>query len=51
MPPVEFEPIIPANEWPLTHALDHADTAIGKQDDDDDDDDDDDKLMFKLMGR
>ena len=25
MPPVEFEPAIPASEWPQTHALDRAD--------------------------
>jgi len=29
MPPVEFEPIIPASEWLQTHALDHAVTGIG----------------------
>jgi hypothetical protein len=28
-PPVGFEPTIPANEWPQTHALDRADTGIG----------------------
>jgi hypothetical protein len=29
MPPVGFEPIIPASEWPQTHALDCAATGIG----------------------
>jgi hypothetical protein len=28
MPPAEFEPTIPASEWPQTHALDHADIAV-----------------------
>jgi hypothetical protein len=44
---VEFETIIPASEWPLTHALDHEATAIGKQDDDDNNNI---KLMLKIMG-
>jgi len=29
MPPSGFEPAIPASEWPQTHALDRAATAIG----------------------
>ena len=29
MPPMEFEPAIPARERPETHALDRAATAIG----------------------
>jgi hypothetical protein len=29
MPPVEFEPTIPASERPQTHALDRAATGIG----------------------
>ena len=29
MPPVGFEPIIPASERPQTHALDRAATGIG----------------------
>jgi hypothetical protein len=29
MPPVGFEPAIPANEWPQTHTLDRAATRIG----------------------
>jgi hypothetical protein len=29
MPPPEFEPVIPAGERPLTHALDRAATGIG----------------------
>jgi hypothetical protein len=29
MPPVGFEPAIPANEPPQTHALDRAATGIG----------------------
>ena len=29
MPPMEFEPAIPARERPQTHALDRAATAIG----------------------
>ena len=28
MPLAGFEPTIPANEWPQTHALDHAATGI-----------------------
>jgi hypothetical protein len=28
-PPAGLEPAIPANEWPQTHALDSAATAIG----------------------
>jgi hypothetical protein len=28
MPPAEFEPEIPASEWPQTHALDRAATGI-----------------------
>ena len=28
-PPAEFEPAIPANEWPQTHALKRAATGIG----------------------
>ena len=30
MPPVGFEPTIPASEWPQTHALDRAATGIGR---------------------
>jgi hypothetical protein len=30
MPPVEFEPAIPASDWPQTHALDRAATGIGE---------------------
>jgi hypothetical protein len=29
MPPAEFEPAIPANERPQTHALDQAATGMG----------------------
>ena len=29
MPPAEFEPTIPASEWPQTNALDRAATGIG----------------------
>jgi len=29
MPPVAFEPQIPASEWPQTYALDQAATGIG----------------------
>jgi len=29
LPLAEFEPAIPASEWPQTHALDRADTGIG----------------------
>jgi hypothetical protein len=29
MPPVEFEPTIPASAWPQTYALYHAATGIG----------------------
>jgi hypothetical protein len=29
MPPVGFEPAIPASEQPQTHILDRADTGIG----------------------
>jgi hypothetical protein len=28
MPPEEFEPVIPASEWPQTHALDRTATGI-----------------------
>jgi hypothetical protein len=31
MPPVGFEPTIPANERPQTHALDRAATGIGRR--------------------
>jgi hypothetical protein len=31
MPPVGFEPAIPASEWPQTHALDRAAVRIGIQ--------------------
>jgi hypothetical protein len=36
MPPVGFEPAIPASAWPQTYALD----CVANDDDDDDDDDD-----------
>jgi hypothetical protein len=29
MPPMGFEPAIPATEWPQTHALESAATGIG----------------------
>jgi hypothetical protein len=29
MPPVGFEPAIPASKWPQTHSLDRAATVIG----------------------
>jgi hypothetical protein len=29
MPPVGFEPVIPASEWPQTHAFDRAATWVG----------------------
>ena len=33
MPPVGFEPTIPASEWPQTRALDRAATGIGHNSD------------------
>jgi len=33
MPPAGFEPIIPASEWPQTHALDRTATGIGSYND------------------
>jgi len=32
MPPVRFEPTIPAGEWPQTYALDRAATGTGTPD-------------------
>jgi hypothetical protein len=41
MPPAGYESAIAASEWPQTHALDRAATAVGDDDDDDDGNDDD----------